>query len=65
MKHEKDQFVSFMKDITNINEDSDELSLHHDYNISASKKSRQVHLLTNYITTMGNPFMSGDRLINN
>ena len=31
---------------------------------SVRQKSRQVHLLTNYITTMGNPFMSGDRLIN-
>ena len=31
LKYEKDQYVYFIKDITYINEASDELSLRHDY----------------------------------
>ena len=43
LKHEKDQYVSLIKDITYINEAYDELSLHHDYSINAAtKNSRQV-----------------------
>ena len=43
MKHEKDQYVYFIKDITYNNEASDELSLHHDNsNKAATKNSRQV-----------------------
>ena len=53
--------VSFIKDITYINEASDELSLHHDYSIkAATKNSRQVQQLTDYFKTIGNPYMSGD-----
>ena len=51
LKHEKDQYVSFIKDITYINEASGELSLHRDYIINAAiKNSRQVQQLTDYIT---------------
>ena len=65
LKHEKDQYVYFIKDITYINEASDELSLHHDYSINAAtKNSRQVQQLTDYIKTIGNPYMSGDKMIN-
>ena len=34
LKHEKDQYISFIKDITYTNEASDEMSLHHDYSIN-------------------------------
>lgn len=65
MKHEKDQYVSFMKNITHSNEDSDELNLHHDFNkSSAIKNSKQVHLLAEYLKTIVNPFKSGNKLIN-
>ena len=61
LKHEKDQYVYFIKDITYINAASDELSLNHDYNINtATKNCRQVQQLTDYIKTIGNPYMSGD-----
>ena len=65
LKHEKDQFVSFIKNMTNISEDSDELNLHHDFNANvASKTMKQVESLTDYIKTVGNPFMSGNRFLN-
>ena len=38
LKYENDQYVSFIKDITYINEASDELSLHNDYSINAATK---------------------------
>ena len=38
LKHENDQYLSFIKDFTYINEASDELSLHHDYSINAATK---------------------------
>ena len=38
LKYENDQYVSFIKDITYINEASGELSLHHDYSINAATK---------------------------
>ena len=61
MKHEKDQYVYFIKDITYNNEASDELSLHYDNSIKAdTKNSRQVQQLTDYFKTIGNPYMSGD-----
>ena len=56
LKQEKDQYVSLIKEITYINEASDELSLHHDY--------RLVQQLTDYIKAIGNPDMSGDKMIN-
>ena len=56
LKQEKDQYESLIKDITYINEASDELSLHHDY--------RLVQQLTDYIKAIGNPDMSGDKMIN-
>ena len=65
LKHEKDQYVYFIKDITYINEASDELSLHHDYSINAAtKNSRQVQQLTDYIKAIGNHYMSSDKMIN-
>ena len=65
LKHEKDQYIYFIKDITYINEASDKLSLHHDNSINtATKNSRQVQQLTDYIKTIGNPYMSGDKMIN-
>ena len=60
LKQEKDQYVSLIKDITYINEASDELSLHHDYSIN----SRLVQQLTDYINEIGNPDMSVDKMIN-
>ena len=65
LKREKDQYVYFIKDITYINEASHELSLHHDYSINAAtKNSSQVQQLTDYIKTIGNPYKSGDKMIN-
>ena len=65
LKHEKDQYVDFIKDITHINEASDELCLHHDYSINAAtKNSRQVQQLADYIKTIGNLYKSGDKMIN-
>ena len=43
LKHEKDQYVYFIKDITYINEASDELSLHHDNSINAATKNSAAH----------------------
>ena len=39
IKHEKDMFVSFIKDMAAIRGDNDELSLHHNFNPNAAIKS--------------------------
>ena len=65
IKHEKDRFVAFIKEMVNIGEGSDELNLHHDYNANAASKSlERVQQLTDYIKTIGNPFLFGNKLIN-
>lgn len=65
IKHEKDRYVAFIKEMAGIGEEGDELNLHHDFNVSAGKKSlERVQQLIDYIKTIGNPFMFGNKLIN-
>lgn len=48
-----------------MNDDSDELSLHHDFELSRAKKNcEEVTLITNYIKTIGNLFDAGNELVN-
>ena len=58
LKHEKDLFMSFMKDTTNIGEyDSEFNSLHHEFNLKTAKEGiRRVTLLVDYIKSIKHPF---------
>ena len=57
IKHQKDLFVSFLRDTANVGENQGELNnLHHEFNLKAATKGiSRVDKLVDYIKTVGNP----------